>query len=241
MIVEHPDAAEIVNKLLSGINAKDVSAWLKLKYSKKEESHLKLSVKLLKDFAESEYCNLENQYMKDLTTVQSGGKIDKKLSASLMNNKSYQERLMEVADKDIDVKKMLVGLIKVCQDRAEQVFDKIQENNSSFKPDYVMIKYFELLLNMIEKFDRIVNHSPDIIVQNNISVQAIDNYTNVLQDAVRDILGEMDPSLSTRFLDLLYDKMKELNLPPPSTPLTSDQKTQQVSILQEKVLNTENT
>ncbi len=237
LIVEHPKYQEIITKLLSGISPKEISNWLKLLYAKKEEAHLRLSIKILKSFAESEYCNLENQLIKDLTTVESGGKIDKKLAASLMNNKTYQERLAEVADKEIDIKQMLVGLIKVCQDRAEQVFDKIQDNPGSFKGDYVFIKYMEQLFNSVEKFDKLVNRSPDQIIQHNLSIQTIDNYTQILQESIRDTLAEMSPELAGVFLDKLYSRMKDLNLPAPIISPTTDEKLKEVSILQEKVLS----
>jgi len=238
-IVSHPDKEELITKLLSGTSPKDVSQLLKLRYPDKDQAHLRLSTKLLKDFAESEYCNLDNQFIKDLQTVADGGKLNKKLAASLMNNKTYQERLMEVADQELDVKKMLVGLIKVCQDRTEQLYDLIQGKPESYKPDYVLLKYFETLLNMVEKFDRIINKSPDILIQNNISVSAINDYTDILQGCVREILNEMDPALSFVFLDKYYTKLKELNLPTPNAPLSTADKMQQVSILQEKVLNIE--
>jgi len=235
-IVEHPKYQEIITKLLSGCPPKEISTWLKLLYARKDESHLRLSIKVLNEFKDSEYCNVENQLIKDLTTVESGGKLDKKLAASLMNNKTYQERLAEVADKEIDVKKMLVGLIKVCQDRAEQVFDKIQDNPGSFKGDYVFIKYMEQLFNSVEKFDKLVNRSPDQIIQHNLSIQTIDNYTQILSDTIRDTLAEMSPEMAGVFLDKLYARMKDLNLPAPIIPPTAEEKLKEVVLLQEKVL-----
>ena len=51
LIKDHPDSKEIMSKLLSGSEPKDVAQWLKLKYSKKNQSHLRLTQKLLKEFA----------------------------------------------------------------------------------------------------------------------------------------------------------------------------------------------
>ena len=236
-IASHPDREELITKILSGTSPKDLSQLLKLRYPNKDQSHLKLSVKLLKDFAESEYCNLDNQYIKDIQTVQDGGKLNKQLAESLMNNKTYKERLLEVADQELDVKKMLTGLIHVCQERTIQLFDLIQSKPESYKPDYVLLKYFETLLNMVEKFDRIINKSPDLIIQNNLSISTINDYTDILQNCVREILNEMDPNLAMEFLDKYYSKLKALNLPSTPAPLSSAEKLQQVSVLQEKVLN----
>jgi hypothetical protein len=235
-IVEHPKYQEIITKLLSGCPPKEIATWLKLLYARKDESHLRLSIKILNEFKESEYCNVENQLIKDLTTVESGGKLDKKIAASLMNNKTYQERLAEVADKEINVKQMLVNLIKVCQDRAEQVFDSIQSKPESFKGDYVFIKYMEQLFGAVERFDKIVNKSPDITIQHNISMQAVDQYSTILQEAIRDTLAEMSPEMAGVFLDKLYARMKDLNLPAPIMSPTTDEKLKEVTLLQEKVL-----
>jgi hypothetical protein len=50
-----------------------------------------------------------------------------------------------------EVKEAITNLIKILEARAEQVFDKIQENPGSAKADYVLIKYFELMETMIDK------------------------------------------------------------------------------------------
>jgi hypothetical protein len=237
IIVEHPQYQEIITKLLSGESPKSINQWLRLKYADSNQSHLRIPVKALRAFADSEYCNIENQLLKDLANVESGNKLDKKIAASLVNNKTYQERLAEVADKEIDVKSMLVGLINVCQSRAEQIFDKIQENPGSFKGDYVFIKYMTELFLAVERFEKLINRGADMTIQHNVSVQAIDQYTVILQETIRDVLMEMNPELAGIFLDKLYERLKKTGLPAPIIPLTAEEKLKEVTILQEKVLS----
>ena len=49
-------------------------------------------------------------------------------------------------------------VLTMVEARAEQIFDKIQENPRVTRDDYVLIKYFENLCQLIEKADKLVNH-----------------------------------------------------------------------------------
>ena len=49
-IQQHPDVEEIIDKLLNGTDPKSISDSLKLRYTEDSESHLLISIKLLKEF-----------------------------------------------------------------------------------------------------------------------------------------------------------------------------------------------
>ena len=86
-ILEHPDCDEIISKLTHGVQPKDIGDWLKIKYSEKNQNHLRLSVKLLKDFLESNL-DLYKDIKQDILAAKHGQKIQTKVAASLKNNKS---------------------------------------------------------------------------------------------------------------------------------------------------------
>ena len=67
----------------------------------------------------------------------------------------------------------MVDTIHIVKARLEQIYDKVQQNPENTKPDYVLIKYIELLNQTAEKYDRIVNNAPDQIIQHNITIQTI--------------------------------------------------------------------
>jgi hypothetical protein len=207
-LLDHPDKDDIISKLLNGASPKEVSEWLKLKYDSKEQSHLRLPAKLLKDFID-ENIDINNVIQQDIVNI----KQEKQVSLSLKNNKTYQERLVEAADQEIDLRKMLKNLSVMITARMEQVFDKIQQNPENMKPDYALIKWCEMMLNFSEKYDKIVNHSPDKVVQHNITMQTIDNYTVIFQEAIKDVLTEMDPEFAFLFIEKLNEKLARIQAP----------------------------
>ena len=71
--------------------------------------------------------------------------------------KEYEEE--DPADEDpIDsLKAQLKALIRVVETRMEQVFDRIQEDPKSTKNDYVLMKYMELVAQMISKVEKIAS------------------------------------------------------------------------------------
>ena len=214
LLQNHPDVEEIMNKLLSGVDPKDVCDLLKLRYPEVEQAHLRLSLKLLKDFLSSPYLDYVKQAENDLIAVKFGKKIDKKISKSLLNNKTYQERLNEALDEKIELSNRFKDLDVLFRSRMEQVFDRIQEDPSVIngKTDYVLIKYAEQYLNLLEKYNRHVNNKPDQVVQHNHAVVHVDQYAFAIQEAIRDVLAEMDPAFSLSFIEKLSNKLSGMNL-----------------------------
>lgn len=235
-IINHPDSEEIVGKLVSGIRAKDVSEWLKIKYQDKDEAHLKLSAALLKEFVDNNL-NLYETLKQDIQGVKAGG-IDKKISAALKNNKTYQERMLEMADDEVDIKKMFKSVYVMLNARVEQYFDKIQQNPESLKPDYGLLKFFDSMMMYVEKYDKIINKSPDQIIQHNVTVQVMDQYVSVMQDSIRQTLAEMDSDAANLFLERFNENISKLQLPEgmqPVKPQTQEQKYLGVEILHSKL------
>lgn len=216
IILLHPNSEDIASKLITGTSPKDISQWLRLKYPDKEQKHLHISAKLLEEYANAHIGNLLEVIQKDVATLKSepSPQMDKAISASLLSNKTYRERLMQLADQEVDIKHMIKDLVLMIRDRIEQVFDKIQENPSNVgKNDYVLVKYFETLSNAIEKFDKIHNNAPDQIIQHNVTIQTADKYRVVFQEAIRKTLAYMDSEASIFFIETLSKEMQKLEMP----------------------------
>ena len=234
-ILSHPDHQEIISRLVVGGNPKEVSQWLKIKYSDKDQKHLHLSSKLLQDYIDS-HVDVANQFKQDqqaLTAPQpsSLSHKEKKMSAALLNNKAYQDRLIEYADRQIDVKKIIQNMVFIITDRVEQVFDAIQQNPSSAKADYPLIKWFEVLLNAVEKCDKIVNQAPDQIIQHNITVQQVDRHVFVIQEALRRTLSQVDPEAAAYFMEIMNKEMANIKEPSANAALPIDSQINELKLL----------
>lgn len=235
-LLNHSDSQEIISKLISGITPKDVSEWLKIKYQGKDEQHLRLPASLLKEFLDGNL-NLYNTLQQDIQGVKNGTS-EKKISAALKNNKTYQERMIAAADEEIDIKKMFKSIYVMLNARVEQYFDKMQENPTNLKPDYGLLKFFDSMMMYVEKYDKIINKSPDQIIQHNVTVQVMDQYVSVLQDSIRQTLAEIDPDSANLFLENFNANLSKLQLPEsmqPAKPITQEKKLLGVEMLQSEL------
>lgn len=235
-ILNHPDHDEIISKLLTGTNPKDVGQWLKLKYNEKSQAHLRVSIKLLQDFSKSQYMNYYDQFKQDLAIEKNTDKIDKRIADSLYNNKTYKERINELAEKEINIRERFLSLDLIIRDRIEQVFDKIQEDPGSFKGDYIFIKYVEQYLSLIEKYNRDINNAPDQIIQHNHTVQYVDQNLAAIQDGIRNALLELDPELTALVMEKISDAMSKVKPPTELLPATQDERLNQIKDLQEAII-----
>jgi hypothetical protein len=232
-ILSHPEKDEIISKLMTGIRSKDVADWLRLKYPNKDQGHLRLGGALLKEFADSNL-DLYTQIQQDVSGIKNGQPINKEIAASLRNNKTYRERLNELADKEIDLKKTLRNAVFLMEARMEQYFDKMQENPGALKADYGLIKWFEVLINAVEKANKVINEAPDVVVQHNVNVQTANQYTIILQDAIRETCAEVDPQMAFLFMEKMNEKLPMLEEPKPQV-MSLENKINEVQVLNTKV------
>lgn len=211
-LLAHPNKDEIISKLVNGIKPTDVSDWLKLKYpDAKEQNHLRLPLALLKDFIEN---NLDlYEAVKQDIKLAKNNKLDKQIAASLKNNTTYQERIVEAANSEIDIRKLINEAGIIIRTRIEQYFDRMQENPGNLKPDYGLMKWFDVLLNYVEKYDKIINKSPDQVIQHNVTVQVMDKYVSMMQNCIRDTLAEIDSDAAFLFMEKFNENLNKLNLP----------------------------
>ena len=208
-LLNHPEKQVLIAKLASGESPKDVSAYLRNKYNKPDENHLRIPSTLFKEFMDK-YGD-HYGFVKQLAKKNIDDKLDKQISKSLLNTKEWAERLAEVTDEEIDFKKKWKQLILVLEARLEQVFDKVQENPGSTKSDYVMGKYVELWMQALEKADKLLNDRPDMRIEHSYTIQMVEQQAVVFQEAIRNVLARLDPGLSNLFIDMLHEEMGKMN------------------------------
>ncbi len=210
-LLQHPECEKIVNKLGSGDTPKEISAYLKHKYSKPDENHLRLSASLLEDFQKS--YGSASDFMEKIIRDEKSGALDKDIAQSLLNNKTWKERLATVIDEKVNVEKKLIDQLHMMDQRQEQIFDKIQENPGNTKLDYMLTKYFELNMALIEKIDKIVNKSPDQRIEHTYTVQMVEQQSVALQEAIKKVIGRLEPEMASLFMEMLAQEMAKLKAP----------------------------
>lgn len=211
LLLNHPDRQEIVNKTLSNSSPKEIYDWLRLKYPAPDQQDLRLNLNLLKEFAKSNLLDCEAKVNNDILVAHEEKIVQKKLSETLLNNKTYQERITQLVDNKIDVKQKFINLETALHARMEQVFDSIQQDPSKVnKADYTLIKYMEQYLKLLETYNKSINMAPDTIIQHNYTMEYIDNHSAMLQQAIRETLEEMDPQFAFIFVEKIQEKLNNL-------------------------------
>lgn len=219
-ILVHPKFDEILSKLLSGVSPTEVWNWLKIQFPESDQAYLRISEKVLREFSKSKYLDMHQQFRSDLEKVDNKQPIDKRIAASLLNNKTYQERLSEYSEEQLDIKREILELAVNVKARLEQIYDKIQENPGDLgnKGDYKFIQYFEKYTKLLEVYDKSVNNRPDQIIQHSYTLEYIDQRTQAIQDAIRETLEELGTEATFIFMNKMQEKMENLEFKQEKAP-----------------------
>src|ERR1039457_2549513 len=209
-ILEHPDHDEVIAKLISGLTAKDIHEWLEAKYPE-VGSRFVLTEKSLISF-QKDYLDFYSAIREDLLKTNKLQKSpDQELGIEVQGSDAYKNKLKEYLDSEVDIKTIVKKLLCNIEFRASQVFDEIQADPSNMKMDRILIEWFNTLTILLEKYDLILNGNPDQInIQNNISIQVVDDRINVIYNLIREILAQIDYESSIMFMDRFNEEMKKL-------------------------------
>lgn len=239
LILDHPDSKEIISKLVTGSSPKEVSQWLKIKYPEKDQSHLRLTQKLLKEFSDSQYTQYYDQLLEDKAIMSEGNDKDHlRMSAALANNKFYRERMEELVNTEINLLKTCEMASSIVHSRMEQMFDLIQQDPTEIgRADNTFIRYVQLFVDTADKLEKMRLNSSDHLSDHNITMQTVQEYLQIYQEVIRETFASVDPDMANRAMELLYDKLN--NMEAPSIPSQED-KLKIADSVKAKVLSVEN-
>jgi hypothetical protein len=208
-VLSHADCSEIITKLVSEISPEDIADWLKAKYSGQKQ--LIISKKNLQIFRD-EYLDIYSTIREDLVKTHFNIRtVDEDLQEEIQGNVAYKKKLEEMVDKEIDIKNIVRNLVIKIEFRANEIFELAINDPRNLKNEKIIIEWFQLLLNTLEKFDLITNGSPEqVTVQNNISIQMVDTHINMLYSVIREILSQLDNETSLIFTELFAKKLAEI-------------------------------
>src|SRR5690606_34437381 len=94
-------------------------------------------------------------------------------------------------------------------------------------------------LNMmvIEKIDKIINKSPDQRIEHTYTVQMVEQQAVALQEAIKRVIGRLEPEMASLFMEMLAEEMSKLKSPT-DVPVQSFEKTKKdIAKLEEKAAN----
>lgn len=229
-ILNHPDRDIIISKLSSGESPKTVIDWLKEKYPTNKNNHI--SHNYLDDFRRR-YLNLHGTILVDLQMKlreQEKEELDTRVVTALKRNKTYDEKLNEIIDEQIDWRKRLLQLLNIIETRFSQLFDKTQLNPDNLKPDYVMIQWMQTMLKLVEDI-RKVEGIPDQVIQHNVTVQAIDEQAAIFQQAIQKTIAELDLNTASILIDKLNNNIEQLKAQKSGTLIYSNKEMSKIKTL----------
>jgi len=207
-LTSHPEKQSIISKLLGGESPKAVSAYLKDKYPKPDEVHLRLPSTTLQEFLDT-YAD-HHGYVKKIIQRDADSKIDKKIAESLMDTRAWRERVVDGVKKELNYLDKLDNLVTIMEVRAEQIFDLIQSDPENTRTDYIFTKYAEILMQVLEKCDKIKNDRPDVRIEHTYTVQMVEQQSVAFQNAIRRMLERLGPENGSLFLDLLKEELAKM-------------------------------
>lgn len=237
-ILEHPDKDEIIAKLVLDYPAKDIHEWLADKYTNVSEAKFVIAEKSIKVFKDN-YLDVYSMIREDMAKTKQAvaTSTEEQLELAVKNNSSYKSKMLELAGKEIDVRQMVAQLCLAIETRLGQVFDEIQEDprNINTKIDRVLIEYGELLGGLLEKYYKFTENPADLVIQHNVTLQAVDQHISVFHDVIREVLAQMDLESSMLFMEIFQEKMAKLKPPTQEQPLNTDMKLAEAKILNETI------
>jgi len=216
-IMEHPDKNRIVKWLLEGKGVRRVSKMLREMYPDDKEKQL--SVPTLQDFRKK-HLKLEGDALEDVKKAKrqhDGEKTLQKEHTQVKNLPTYKQKLNEVVDLHLDIKRGLVGMEKLITARLEDLFDMAARGEATIDKEKLLQGYFDRYFMMIDKWAKYVDKVADFKIEANVNVTVIQDQMAVLRQVVYELLREMDPELAIGFLDRLNNHVRTLTYRP-TTP-----------------------
>jgi hypothetical protein len=237
-ILNHPDSSEIISKLIIDIDPSDISEWLRSKYCNANEQGFWISEKVLKAFKDNHldfYQEIMNDVNKTKTSLDTNSIDD--IDLAVKNNPSYEDAITRLAKGELDVEQMMGKMALAVETRIAQVYDLIQEDprNINTRVEKLWIELVQSAGDILDKYYRWKTTQTTTFVQNNVSIQIMDQHISVFHDVIKDVLAQMDLETSLYFMEVFNDKMAKLKMPEVNAGPTTEMKLAEAKVLNEKI------
>lgn len=237
-ILQHPDKDEIISKLVIGITPKDIHDWLASKYTNASEKKFVIAEKSINSF-QNNYLDIYNMIQEDVVKSKTAlaTNTEEELALSVQNNPTYKSKMLELAGKELDIRKMVANLCVAIETRIGQVFDEIQEDprNINTRVDRLLIDYAEALGSILEKYYKFTEEPAQNVVQHNVTLNVMDQHISVFHDIIKDVLSHMDLEASMYFMEVFNERFSKLKLPAVNTTPNTDTRLTEAKVLSETI------
>jgi len=214
-ILEHPDKDEIIGKLLIGIESKDIVEWLESKYDAVNNKKFIIGESSLKKF-QSEYLDIYSLIQEDLAKSKQAlaNGTDEQLALSLQNNQAYKAIMVQAANSELDIRKMLQASAVAIETRLGQIYDIIMQDPTSIntRVDRVLIEYIKVFSDLLDKYHKIIEAPQPMSIENNFNIQ-VSEHIMVFYDIIKEILTKLDTQASLYFMDRFQSAMSKIKAP----------------------------
>jgi transposase len=214
-ILNHPDKEEIIKWLkVDGTSVREVEKRLAQRYPKKNQNHLRVSFSTIQSFKKN-YLNLEGKALQD---IKEASKLTRKWAKkqealdSLAETDAYKQALMKAVESEIDTRQEIAKVFAIIDARMEVLFNKasevdfIDKDVEKFLLDY--LKQLSAVIDQHKKYEEGYREQVDI----NVNVNVMTEQIQVMREAVRETLADVDPALTLTFMGKLNEKMRRLSV-----------------------------
>lgn len=211
-ILNHPDKEEIISKLLDGSSVKEIESWLKKKHPRTRRLHV--SYMTLQKFR-AENLNLKGNVLEDIKNRRTDVIRDSTEAEAKMiiaNSSSYKQKIEEIATSNLDVTKRLLEMDALINSRIEFYFNLLQQGGS-IKEDKIFIEYINTMKSIMQDWKKYIEGFADKKIEHNININVVNEYAQALKSCVIEVLKELDPELTFKFINLLDNKLRQIEYP----------------------------
>ena len=234
-VLNHIDRDEIISKLLIGVSPQEISANLAIRYSNPSEKKFVLSEKVLKSFQDNSL-DLYKIIREDLAKTQTAlTNTDKELELAIQGSPKYKETMLKLANNELDIKTTIVNAITALETRMELIYDDIKDDPGNTRVGRLWNETIAQWKGVMELYHKYVLQAPDQIIQHNMTVTHIDQYTAAIQEAIRETLSEIDYEAAMRFLELFGPKLDKLKMPIEQKMLSAEDRMAEVKIINNEI------
>lgn len=212
-ILNHPDKEDIIKWLkVEGVSVREVANRLAQKYPRKNQSHLRVSYSTIQTF-KSNYLNVHGQVLRDIkdaTKLTRHWARKQEGQEQVAGTKTYKEVISQIAEQELDTRKRILSVFAIIESRLEVLFDKASSADFIDKDvEKFLIEYLKQLQGVIDqhkKYEEGYREQVDI----NVNVSVMTEQIQILRETVREILAELDPTMTLTFMSKLNEKMRQL-------------------------------
>lgn len=213
-ILRHPDREEIVKKLINGESVKQIEKWLKGKYPRTKRLHV--SYMTLQKFR-AQNLNIKGELLEEVKKAKEEFEqvsVDTQLRELTTNSNAYQDKIKEIASKELDVTRRLLEMDKIISSRIEYYYN-ILAAGGSIKHDKIFIEYISMLKSIMQDWKKYVEGFADQKIEHNVNVQVVNTQVSILKEIVFETLQEMSPDLVPVFIDRVNRKLSGMDTSSP--------------------------